>query len=477
MGFRLYKPIRSVTFLFISFCLHTSFAQIPTPALIQVGKITTVATTAHPDQSYALFLPTNYTPDKSWPTVFCFDPRARGQVAIERFAEAAEKLGYIVVCSNNSRNGLNWTTIADIFTTFWDDVHNRFHVDEKRTFAAGFSGGSRLATTFATRCRGCLAGVIGCGAGFPGDIQPDPKTPFAYYGIVGVDDFNFGEMFELERRLSKFSAPYNFETFAGAHEWPPKESIERGLAWLSLQSIKSGASQPNKSFVEEQFNTRLNLAQGLLSNARFLDANRAFNSIVRDFQGMVDLGSTSRKADELSKSSEVKKESSTEEDLYRRQLREAGEIRMLWMKPAEPDSPQTGRPEASTKLSQLRKTKEQPTDSKDRRLARRVLTHLTIESFETAQASLRKADYITALANYQLVKEIDPKNANVHYEIARVFALKGQKNNAIQSLQEAVSLGFKDVTRLKADEAFSTLAAEPKFQMLVTALAADLSFK
>src|SRR6185436_3665884 len=144
-------------------------------------------------------------PDKPWPTVFCFDPRARGKVAIERFAEAADKLGYIVVCSNNSRNGLNWTTVADIFSNFWDDVHSRLHVDEKRTFAAGFSGGSRLATTFASRCRGCLAGVIGSGAGFPGDIAPDAKAPFAYYGIVGIDDFNFGEMWQLEKRLGKLT--------------------------------------------------------------------------------------------------------------------------------------------------------------------------------------------------------------------------------------------------------------------------------
>jgi len=117
-----------------------------TPALGAGKVIDKVIVQSHPDQSYAAFLPKSYTPNKRWPTVFCLDPRARGRIAIDRFTEAADEFGYIVVCSNNSRNGLDWQTISNIFTDFWDDAHARFSIDEKRTYAAGFSGGSRLAS-------------------------------------------------------------------------------------------------------------------------------------------------------------------------------------------------------------------------------------------------------------------------------------------------------------------------------------------
>ena len=438
---------------------------------VQPGKIADkVIIQSHQDQSYALFLPSNYIPDKAWPAVFCLDPRARGKLALERFVEPAEKYGYIVACSNNSRNGLDWPTVADIFSNFWDDLHTRFHIDEKRTFAAGFSGGSRLATTFASRCHSCLAGVIGAGAGFPGDIAPDAKTSFAYFGIVGVDDFNFGEMWQLEKKLSKLRAPYCFETFNGGHEWAPKENIERAFAWLTLQSIKAGTAESNKAFLDEQFKTRVSVAEQLLANRQYIDADRAYASIVRDFQGLADVVSIAQKATEVSKSAELKKEWSTEEELYRRQLREAGEIRMYWMKAPDPEMAQPPRAIAVAMLADLRKSKEQPNDSKDRRLARRILSHLMIESFETAQASMRTNDYSTALANYELVKEIDPKNANVHYEIARMYALKRQKKSALQFLEEAVSLGFKDLSRLKADEAFSLLSEEPRYQKLLSGL-------
>jgi len=455
-------------------CLHPSFSQSTTVSPVQVGVVTEkVVIPSHPDQSYAVYLPTNYTPDHSWPIVFCLDPRARGKTAIEHFVVGGEKYGYVVVCSNNSRNGLNWPLISDIFSNFWDDAHSRFNIDVKRTYAAGFSGGSRLASTFASKCQGCLAGVIGCGAGFPGEIEPNPKAPFAYFGIVGVDDFNFGEMWQLEKKFNNLTTPYHFETFSGGHEWPPRENIEQALAWLRLREIKPSTTTVDKNFLEDQLKLRLTTAEKLLASQQFVDAQRAFVSVVQDFQGLIDTADAKKKAEQLSKSGELKKAVVADEELYRRQLREAGEIRMLWMKPAEPDDTGLSHSEVTSRLSELKKKRDLTTDSRDRRLARRILTQLTIESYEAAQASLRSSDYSPALVNLQLVEEIDPKSPNVSYEVARVYALKRQKKPALQSLEKAVSLGFKDGSRLKTDDAFNSLTDEPRFQKLLTTLTAQ----
>jgi dienelactone hydrolase len=450
--------------------VHTAAYQSPESS-IQPGKVTEkVVVQTVPDQSYAVFLPTAYSPERSWPTVFCFDPRARGRFAIERFVQAAEKHGYIVLCSNNSRNGLTGQAVAQIFTDFWDDAHARFSIDKNRTYAAGFSGGARLATTFASRCRGCLAGVIGAGAGFGVDIAPDEKTPFAYFGIVGVDDFNFGEMWELEKRLAQLRAPYRFENFGGGHEWAPQEKIEQAFAWLTLQAMKSGVAPKDEKFIEEQFNERVAAADQLLSGGHYVDAHRAFSSIVRDFLAFRDVKLAAVRLEQVSKTAELKKEVGAEEDLYRRQLREAGEIRMLWMQQPNPEETGLPRPQANVRLADWRKKKELTVDSRDRRLARRILSHLLIESIESAQASLRSSNYTQALANFQLAKEVDPKNSNTAFEIARVYALNRQKKPALQSLEEAVSLGFKDVSRLKAEAAFSSLSDEPRYQKLLAAM-------
>ena len=56
-------------------------------------------------QGYALYLPSCYTADREWPVIFAFDPGGRGLNPVERYKKAAEKYGYIVAGSNNSRNG------------------------------------------------------------------------------------------------------------------------------------------------------------------------------------------------------------------------------------------------------------------------------------------------------------------------------------------------------------------------------------
>ncbi len=58
-----------------------------------------------PAQQYALYIPSNYSAVRQWSAIFAFDPGARGRVGVERFQAAAEKYGYIVAGSLNSRNG------------------------------------------------------------------------------------------------------------------------------------------------------------------------------------------------------------------------------------------------------------------------------------------------------------------------------------------------------------------------------------
>ncbi len=453
-------------------CSHKLASQSPSPAQIQPGRvIEQIPVSSQPGQSYAAYLPSNYDPTKTRPTVFCLDPRARGKLALERFVAAAEKYGYIVICSNTSRNGLGSEQVSDILTNFWNDAHARFNIDPKRTFAAGFSGGSRLSSMLASRCRGCLAGVIGLGAGFPADIQPDAKTTFAYFGAAGVDDFNFQEMWYLEKKFDELSAPYHFENFAGGHEWATVEVIDHALAWLTLQSIKAGNANRDEKFLGEQLQNRTREAESFLTSQRFVDAYSAFRSIVRDFDGLLDVATAKVRVEELRKNDQLKKDQKSEEEYLKRQLIEAGTIRSLWTKKIEPDQIQFPRLEAAQKLGELRRRKDATHDSRDRRLARRILSGLLVESFESAQPALQAKNYDVALDNYLLAKEVDPKSASVAFELGRVYAFRKQKKQALESLEESVKLGFKDVERLRTEPAFASFVDDARYQKLLTTLA------
>jgi predicted esterase len=213
-------------------------------------------------QSYALYLPSNYTPNRKWPVLYAFDPGARGRVPVEHFKEAAEKYGWIVLGSNDSRNG-PMSVVVKSWNAMQTDTHQRFAIDDERMYATGFSGGARAAISIAVGCK-CLAGVIASGAGFPIDLAPSPQMHFVFFGAAGVDDFNYPELKRLEEPLTKAGITHRVQTFDGRHEWPPVSVALAAVGWMELHAIKAGKPPRDDGFINAMW-------QQLLSDARTLE--------------------------------------------------------------------------------------------------------------------------------------------------------------------------------------------------------------
>ena len=112
-------------------------------------------------QTYTLFLPTRYTTERKWPALFIFDPRGRGTRAAELFHEAAEANGWLLLSSDNTQSDTTWEVNEKALRAMVPEL-GRFSVDEKRVYAAGFSGGATVAWSLG-QSRGGLAGVIASG--------------------------------------------------------------------------------------------------------------------------------------------------------------------------------------------------------------------------------------------------------------------------------------------------------------------------
>ncbi|MFY9724740.1 MAG: hypothetical protein WAJ87_04555 [Bryobacteraceae bacterium] len=210
-------------------------------------------------QTYALYLPAAYSRAHTWPILYCLDPGARGRAPVERFHMAAERAGFIVAGSNNSRNG-SVDVAREAIHWLLTDTHERFVIDESRTFVAGFSGGARLALAWADN--GHVAGVIACGAGFGDAIPKD--VPFRVYATAGVDDFNYDEVNAMSRELSRRGVPQRFAEFAGGHEWLPETLTGEALDFLSgrlQQEPMPPESPPQKKAAQGYLRLRQELAR------------------------------------------------------------------------------------------------------------------------------------------------------------------------------------------------------------------------
>ena len=425
-------------------------------------------------QSYALYLPSNYTPNRKWPVLYAFDPGARGRVPVERFKEAAEKYGWIVIGSNNSHNG-PWDLAIDAWNAMQTDSHQRFAIDDERLYTTGFSGGARVAVGIAVACK-CLAGVMANGAGFPIDVAPSPAMHFVYFGAAGIDDFNYAELKNLEEPLTKAGISHRIQPFEGRHEWLPVSVATAAVEWMELQAMRAGKRPRDDGFVNAKWEQRLNDAKTLEQSKKYYEAYQLFLDVAESFKGLRDVAPIEAKVKQLRDSSELKAAIREEQVQIKKQRELENRLQVLFAGRGGDRVNQNEEDFDSNNLlprilNDLRKQSKAPEDSSERRVARRVLDGLFIGMIEQGIGLLQtEKKYPESIKRFQIATEINPDRAGAFFYLAWAYAANRDKKKSLQFLNTAVEKGFSDAATITANKAFDFIRNEPEYQQIMARL-------
>lgn len=420
-------------------------------------------------QGYALYLPSQYSAARKWPILYGFDPAARGLRPVELFKEAAERYGYIVVGSNNSRNGAD-VPLTEIIKTLWADTHERFAIDDRRVYATGFSGGARVALSLARSIPEQLAGVIPCGAGSPSEVAVRKDLPFVIYGIAGYEDFNLTEMRQLERALTTAGAVNRLVTFDGGHAWAPVAVATQAIEWMELQAMKSGRRQRDEALIDEWFKQAVAQARAAEAGQRPLEALAAYESLAQDFQGMREVAAFAAKAKELRASKEVKERLNREKSAEQWQQQRAQEFFNLRGQLKTTENYAGALSQLKSIIAELRKKAAAKDESAERTAARRTLALFTVALNEEAARFRALKQHTEVIVNFTLAAEIRPDNPQVYFALARGHALGGNKRQALEALKKAVELGFNNIEQISNQPDLEAIRGEAGYKQLIEGL-------
>ena len=225
-----------VFLLVLCFCLEAFAQSGPVP-----GQVTTVSCKHDSSQTYACYVPSKYKKSKKWPILFCFAPDGNGMAFVRLFKDVCERQGWIVVGSNNARNGPGGPIIAAT-KAMWKDTRARLSVNEKRCYSSGFSGGSGMAFDMAKAYSDNWAGVIPMAvANSWAETTPPIKKHIAVYFIIGDRD----AVQYVKKHAEALKAKGNqveVKVFSGGHTLPPKNVAEGAVDWMVKVAPKSGSS-------------------------------------------------------------------------------------------------------------------------------------------------------------------------------------------------------------------------------------------
>jgi predicted esterase len=437
------------------------------PAAPAVGRLTErLACKSDPTQTYTLYLPSAYTAERTWPALLVFDPGGRGTLAAEVFREAAETYGWVVLSSNDTRNGAPAESNMRALQALWREVHQQYSTDPRRMHAAGFSAGGMLAWELGRRTGG-LAGVIATGSRFARE-QADQRFAFPSFGAAGDTDFNHREMRAVHERLRAWGTPERLEFFEGAHVWMPASLAREGLEWLEVQDMKKGLRPVDAAMLKHLLERDVAQAAALEAEGQVLEAERRYRAAAATFAGLLPVEDATKNAERLAA---LPATARARKDEARWQRHEEAQIpRMeaaIGAFLGAPDPMPLARLRNDVDLEHYLKRAQAP--GYEGAVSRRILETLaSTTGFFLTGDLLSRGEYARALPFLEIATEASPKQPGYWYTLARVLARTGARARALDALEKSMAAGFSDRARLAAEEDFASLRREARFQAIVS---------
>lgn len=407
--------------------------------------------------NYALYLPSAYDTNNRYPVIIAFDSHGDGLIPVKLFQDQAEKFGYIVVGSNNSKNGLSWENNLAIYQSMIADIKERFSINESRIYTSGFSGGSRVASSIAI-LNGGIAGVVGFSAGFPNINQPITQK-FDYLGVVGSSDFNFIEMSQLDKQLETMGFKHYLMVFNGKHEWPPKEIIGNIFYWMEFCAYRNQLSQKNTTVIDEFLSNCKNDIKTFQSKNDAFGEYQIYIKITRFLSDIIDIQNYRDKITALEKSANIQNELR----LIELETEKEQKLQMYYQDAFSKNDINWWKKEVP-KINHLI---SQNPDNRDAFLYQRVLNFLSICGYSYSNNALQTNQLDDANRFITIYLLVDPNNPDPHYFQAELRAKENDTTKVFESLENAIKVGFNDINKIQSDNNFIKFQSIPEWTKLL----------
>jgi|SRR6185312_266276 len=433
---------------------HSSIHSKP---LTKGMVIDSVINSDDPSQIYAVYLPAKYDSSKKWPIIYFFDPHGVGNLPVILYKDLAEKYGFILAGTYNSKNGMTWENTEKVAHALMQDTRARLSVDNSRLYTFGFSGGAMVASMVAMSERG-IAGVVACGGSLPSD-HPSLKQPFSYISFIGDKDFHYIPAMQLDRLLDSTSLAHQLIVFSGKHQWPPVSSIEQAFQWLDADAMRTKALSKNDSIIKSITEKFVAEAESWHKKGNTIQEYYTYKKLVNFLNGLVDESTYTDKIKQIEKAEAFRKYSSKEQVLEIAEIQEMDDFRTHLS--------QMDKTWWNDKLGVMRKSIQRDSVSPEALQTQRMLGYLSLAMYMGADGELKEHNYAAASYFVGLYALVDPKNPEHSYLSACLAMTNHNSTKAMEMLQDAVKLGFSDSKRLQYDSNFVSLHNAPEFKKLL----------
>lgn len=405
-------------------------------------------------QSYTAYFPVSYKPGVAFPILIVFDAHARSKMAANKFRQIADEFGYLVIVSNNAKNGLK--TVNQTINALFEDVFQRFSIDTRRVYTAGFSGGARIASSIAIN-KGGIAGVLAIAGGLP-QVGQEVSHKFDFAAVVGIEDFNYQELKALDQQMESLHFPHSLIVAQNGHEWPDGKTLHSAVSWLEIQAMKRADIPVNDNLIRNYSQQMADSINGLVLKNKIIEAKTLYEQFLSTLNGLYDISGFQKSYRELLENPELKKQEQQAESLAKYEA----EKQQLYISLFKAQSFS----KISTEINGLN-TSFKAKNEFEKHSAKRLLNYMSMLSYIFTDNAFKSEDLSSAAKYLDIYNKVDKDNPDYYFFEACILASNKKTGSAIKKLQKAVEFGFFDTEKLEIENRFSEIHKSVEFKDIV----------
>jgi pimeloyl-ACP methyl ester carboxylesterase len=439
--------VRIVALLWAALAVSGARAA-PAEPLVPGQIIERVVCQADTNQSYAVYVPLRGAREPL-PILYFFDSHGVGALPLRKYRALAEADGFILVGSNNSKNGNDWTTTEAIWNRLFEDTQKRLHIMAGRVYTCGFSGGAKVASYLAIQ-HSVIRGVIANGAGLPDGVSAG-DFHFSFTAIAGEGDMNMTELVAITNDLDRTHTWHRILFFDGKHEWAPEATMRIAFEGLQFDAMRTKLIPREGAAIDGYLSSSKSRLAAAMQAGMLIKAHRECVLSAELLDGLTPETSWfGKQAAAIDK-----------DPRYLRQQQEEANILAT---------------EEKTKAGYVQQFQQGDMDYWTRTIAdlrvrasaknalgamnQRLLAYLSLAFYSISNQLINGNQNDAARHFVELYKLADPSNSEAWYFSAVLHARTGDGHGAGADLVKAVGYGFNDEARLRQQQEFQGLSGQ-----------------
>jgi hypothetical protein len=303
----------------------------------------------------------------------------------------ADEYGFILIGSNNSKNGIPFEETNRIVDELINETASRFKIGNGLISLAGFSGGARVVLTVAMNYPE-LNAIIYSGAAQ--QIEGFTTFPSAL-GIAGKADMNYTEVIGLDNALEKVGSPHCLVQWNGKHEWPDSTVFRNAMQWSLFTAMKKNLIGRNDEQVQKF------IMQNLKTSADVLEEELRQRKIIAFAKGLADVSSVEQKRNALLSSPEYLEAAAAQRAAFEIEERMKENYRYAvtskdfnWWK---------------DEIARMQKIKT----GSEHDMYQRLLSYISLACYSYANAAINRGRREEAQKILAVYKMVDPQNPDI----------------------------------------------------------------